>query len=372
MPRFWQSLTGCSGGRDEWLSHRMLSRYGPTPGYFLRNELHGMMPHSLRAVFAILFLTLLVVLVPAQVQAQEIVEDTLDWRGYYPLEVGNHWEYEIKRGPLNQFSDFQRRVITGDTLIDGTHYFIHEVQHYKLLAEQDSTMELRLAATDYVRYDTARAVLYAIPADSARLHDRTDQAWPGSPFMYDYVRVPRTCELDADFEERFTCESSEGFLIDGVVDGDYTNRPFGPIRVRAWKQFAAASVEVTFGHGLGERFGQIVYARVAGQEYGDSTVTRLDSEFLPDHPSNLSILSLYPSPVRHSFTLRYSLAVAGQGTVEIYDVLGRRVRRIELPFLSPGVHTSDIDVASLPSGVYLLRYTANSSEQVTTPFVVVD
>ena len=41
-------------------------------------------------------------------QDTPVVDDTLDWQRYYPLEVGNFWEY----GGLNQFTS----TIVGDTL----------------------------------------------------------------------------------------------------------------------------------------------------------------------------------------------------------------------------------------------------------------
>lgn len=308
---------------------------------------------------------------PAQAQAQEVVEDTLDWRGYYPLQVGNHWEYEIKHGPLNQFSDFERRVITGDTLLDGTRYVIHEVQRYELLDQPDSTLELQFAATDYVRYDTVRAVLYAIPADSARRADRTDQRWPGSPFIYDYVDQPLTCKLNADFEERFTCESSVVDSIEVVADGGYLSRTYGGIHVRARKEFSESTIEITFEHGLGQRFGQVVYARVAGQEFGDSTVTRLDARRPPERVPDLG-LSAYPNPAHAAAHFAFMLPRPGRVTLQVYDVLGRRIANpVQDAHLSAGEHRVDWNTHSVAPGVYVARMRLDGHAAAQARLVVV-
>jgi hypothetical protein len=89
-----------------------------------------------------------------------VVVDTLDWRRYYPLEIGNTWEYTGIDGAPNQLI----RTIVGDTVANGYRYFVR----------RDSIplyVRPPVVFTYYVRYDTAGTVvtLDNIAADTASL-----------------------------------------------------------------------------------------------------------------------------------------------------------------------------------------------------------
>jgi len=59
------------------------------------------------------------------VQAQSI-PDTLDWRRYFPLQVGNEWHYVyIWTNTLMMRTQW---YIIGDTLLDNEHYFVFRVR----------------------------------------------------------------------------------------------------------------------------------------------------------------------------------------------------------------------------------------------------
>jgi len=82
-----------------------------------------------------------------------------------------------------------------------------------------------------------------------------------------------------------------------------------------------------------------------------------------DPPAALPVVSLgdaYPNPFKPATTIPITLAGAGHVTLEIYDALGRRVRRL-LDGPRPGGHQElawdgrDDDGKALPSGVYFVR-----------------
>lgn len=103
--------------------------------------------------------------VPPVTGAQSVIPDTLDWHRYYPLAVGNVWEYQVAEGePL------LRREIIGQVEALGKEYFLMEESSYDYDYLRGGTvLALWRRDTLYVRYDTAGTVVAvrAIEADSS-------------------------------------------------------------------------------------------------------------------------------------------------------------------------------------------------------------
>ncbi len=73
----------------------------------------------------------------------------------------------------------------------------------------------------------------------------------------------------------------------------------------------------------------------------------------PDAPA-LAVETVAPNPARTSATVRYRLAGAGTATVEVLDLLGRRVA-LAAGAAAPGVHEASVDVRALAAGLYVVR-----------------
>ena len=79
-------------------------------------------------------------------------------------------------------------------------------------------------------------------------------------------------------------------------------------------------------------------------------------------------LTSYPNPTRGQATIEYTLPEAQEVTLEVYDVLGRRVATLENGRRQAGRHTLRLDGGSLPSGVYFGRLEAGEqtrSQKIT-------
>ena len=91
-------------------------------------------------------------------------------------------------------------------------------------------------------------------------------------------------------------------------------------------------------------------------------------------PERLQLLGTAPNPARQQVTVRYGIpqaVVEGTGGVRLrlYDVLGRRVRSVEVE-AEPGRHKQQLSVGSLASGVYILRL-SDGGRSVTQKLTVV-
>ncbi len=84
-------------------------------------------------------------------------------------------------------------------------------------------------------------------------------------------------------------------------------------------------------------------------------------------PRTYSLAQNYPNPFNPSTIIHYDLPEASDVTLVVYDVLGREVRRWELPHDQAGYRSitwqgRDQAGRALPSGVYIYRFDARSME----------
>lgn len=95
----------------------------------------------------------------------------------------------------------------------------------------------------------------------------------------------------------------------------------------------------------------------------DADPSRLfDSQVLP---SALKLDGNYPNPFNPSTTIHFTLPEASQVTVEVYDLVGRRVATLlDNTTLDAGSHEVRFDAVGLPSGSYLLRVEAADEVQM--------
>jgi plastocyanin len=86
-------------------------------------------------------------------------------------------------------------------------------------------------------------------------------------------------------------------------------------------------------------------------------------------------LGAYPNPVQGRTELRFRLTEPGRATIEIVDVLGRRVRSLHEGTVGAGVHTvawtGDNDSGRpVPAGMYFARLITDRETRVTKLFMV--
>jgi hypothetical protein len=86
---------------------------------------------------------------------------------------------------------------------------------------------------------------------------------------------------------------------------------------------------------------------VGSQEY----VQEKKQEVLPEELR----LTAYPNPAREQVAFRYALTEPGLVHLEVYDVLGRKVRTLIQRQQKPGRHRTQFEVSRLSSGVYFGR-----------------
>ena len=76
--------------------------------------------------------------------------------------------------------------------------------------------------------------------------------------------------------------------------------------------------------------------------------------------TEVQLLGTYPNPAQQRATLRYAVPERQDVKIDLYDILGRRVRTV-VDGKREGRHERQLDVSRLASGVYFLRLRADGA-----------
>jgi len=86
-------------------------------------------------------------------------------------------------------------------------------------------------------------------------------------------------------------------------------------------------------------------------------------EITPDRPETFELMPNYPNPFNPVTVIGFQLPVSSDVTLEVFDMLGRRVAVLVDDALSAGRHEIQFDASGLSSGVYIYRLRANEFVQ---------
>lgn len=286
------------------------------------------------------------------------VTDTLDWKRYFPLTVGNEWQYTNTR---EVGARFERWVVVKDTLIASQPYRVLVLNYF------DSDKNLLSSFRLSVRYDDESASVLV----RNKLPDGTERdLW--------LQQIP--CGLDAPLFSIHSC-TGEAAPMQYEVGGWFdTSVPVGAESVPTplAKLFVSLGGETLMAADIGlvhylpegaSSVTQLEFARVDGRELGFPVVpTSTDSDVpMPDGVT----LEIYPNPAPAGGTIHISSAMTGQGRywAALYDLTGRQVKG-PIPIVSTLIQEAQLGLDGLASGVYVLQLQTGASSAARVVHVV--
>jgi len=81
-------------------------------------------------------------------------------------------------------------------------------------------------------------------------------------------------------------------------------------------------------------------------------------------PASFALAGAYPNPLQSATTVRFDLSTEARVSVEVYDVLGRRVLQTAPEAMAAGAAQElTLDASALPSGVYFYRLSAETGSE---------
>lgn len=75
-------------------------------------------------------------------------------------------------------------------------------------------------------------------------------------------------------------------------------------------------------------------------------------------------LNVLPNPGKNSACITYSLNQSKEVSIEIFNVLGEKVKTIALEKQTAGKHTSPIDVETFSNGIYFIKLNASTTSEI--------
>ena len=98
--------------------------------------------------------------------------------------------------------------------------------------------------------------------------------------------------------------------------------------------------------------GVVLYPGISGL-YIHQGLTRVPSQ--PRIVDHFELDQNYPNPFNPTTTIGFTTQASGDVTVEVFDLLGRKVRSLTSGRLGPGYHKLVLDATTLPSGAYVYK-----------------
>lgn len=241
------------------------------------------------------------------------------------------------------------------------------VQDSEFLRSQDAGETYELISTEFkpldgkIYYDTEGSQIYTIdaagcPSDcSYRIYRSTNRGESDSwEIIYEsdtnlYISLNKS-------------ESGQIFIADGKQV--YYSEDFGEI----FHLFLNHSEPITgiYKATSSESFYFISDHGLYLEENGEITLLRevsVSVERNHEFPIQITLHQNYPNPFNPVTVISYQLPVNSDVTLEVYDMLGRRVALLVDDVMAAGLHEVTFDASNLASGVYLYRLTAGQEVQ---------
>lgn len=284
-----------------------------------------------------------------------VAQDT-DWQRYYPLEVGDTWDYRYNRSwcfvDECEFSErFDRRTVLGEIEIDGVPYAEVEVSKINPAtgaAECTATVALRLnEATEMVEEGGGGSScgFYAPELDVPLTI--------GTPHVDDVTigGIGYSLSVRSEYVYLSNDQMEEGEVVFAEDVG-----------------LVSSGLYSDFGPGHSFTAYTLVYAEVGGVVYGASPVAN-EGDIAP---AAFALGAVYPNPFRSSVTLSLDLPTPERVTLAVFDVLGRRVLERDLGVQPAGTSRHTIDGTALTPGIYFVRAATASGRSAARRIVRVE
>ncbi|KAF0139256.1 MAG: 5'-nucleotidase [Stygiobacter sp.] len=209
---------------------------------------------------------------------------------YYPLHIGDVWQYKIKYFPETESDTifYMTKKVVGDTIqSNGKRYFI---------VEQPPFTWKRFKTTErtYIRIDSTKGTVNKFSLKE-NIEQQTDSLFckNGETFKSNYNRV--FCSIGAT---NIFGETIKTFEVIGELSsngGQFWKFAINIGLYRAEDYFANVTAE-------GNKY-DLVYAKINGKEYG-TYVSVEDGETIP---SKFSLSQNYPNPFNPETTINFTI-----------------------------------------------------------------
>lgn len=85
---------------------------------------------------------------------------------------------------------------------------------------------------------------------------------------------------------------------------------------------------------------------------------------VPKQEMTQQIFTIYPNPITEQAFIEYSIPNSTQVTIDVYNILGTKIKQLTNNYQNPGIYTLNWQVNSLKSGVYFIQLNAAGKKTI--------
>lgn len=288
----------------------------------------------------------------AHVYSQEI--DTLKVLSYFPMNVGNKWQFEKKvfdTLPRDTITTYINVEVLNDTIMPNGKAYRVVTGFGNILHPED---------TAFVRIDTSNLEVY--------YYDQyVNENSCNQEINYFKLNLPDTSEYEQNYEvcDLLPIEYRKGFAQVGSLKDSANFQVYfvpaaGPVSsFQLFKGFGIAGWAT--GEGNSGAFAVLKAAVIGGIQYGDFIDAVDENEIMP---SDFSLEQNFPNPFNASTVISYSIEKPNFINLVIYNVKGQEVRKLVSEFQQQGRNSVPFHASELPSGVYFYKLTVGDKSSL--------
>jgi hypothetical protein len=268
-----------------------------------------------------------------------------------PLDVGNKWVYNMNL--YNIWRDgVDTNIISVNEIIKDT--ILADNHEYKQIK---STSMYHLLS--YERIDSVTGIVYFWDNDlkTSRIGDDLNVkkgdliygnrfSYSSSPLVFDSITTKNIFGMQKEVH------SLHSYQSDSQIINYSLTKDLGLTH-----QFNSWMGENTITYDLKG-------AIIKGVVYGDTSLIVGINDNVPVQSKEFALSQNYPNPFNPSTTIKYSLPVAGNVKLTVYNAIGSKVATVVNEYKSAGNYSVQFNGSNLASGIYLYRLEAGDFSAV--------
>lgn len=270
---------------------------------------------------------------------------------FYPLHVGDVWQYKITYQPpnyQNKISYLSKRVLADTLLTNGKRYFF--VEQPPFTYDEIKNLERVL-----IRIDTATGIIYKYVSDETE--EKMDSLFT---VLYDHFQGMICWDIS---DQTVFSEVRKTRMIGSPITTNGNDFHWSmAMNIGIYSQSNHMCMVACTGNTY-----DLVYAKINGKEYG----TLMSREDETEIPLSFQLSQNYPNPFNPTTKIRFSIPAVETlhatflqyVTLKVFDTLGNKIVTLVNEEKLPGSYEVMFDGSTLASGVYFYTLTVGNFSQ---------
>lgn len=255
-----------------------------------------------------------------------VKKQTVDWKEFYPLHIGDYWVYKGEDGafPIT----LTIRCISDTIMSDGYLYYKLRMLDYTF----------GNTSTAYWRVDSlGRVFNWDESGNSGKIYLRFSVV-VGDTLTINQLQYVKRHE-DKYFNASTNREELHFFMYPDVVfHNEYYDYSFG-----LYSQVIELNYILLKG------------SYINGILWEDTTITAVE-DVITNIPQKINVFPSYPNPFNSSTTLSYYVPATADVRISMYNTLGELIKVLFNDNINSGYHKLVINATELVSGVYFIVF----------------